>query len=226
MPFPGTVARARASSMISDAAASRSSAPAGSHSACSRAYPVRGVVDVDQPLFVRPFAELAHSLAAALRGGDFDTAFEPFRQSIGVDRLPEPERSRILARQRIRQDLVVGYWDEMLHSTPEQLQARIDDTVRIQDRSRIQDPGSRIQDPFLAVFGHVGSAIAFALDGPMAQAAYQQGLDPAAFGFWRASAGAMLLGGCLVARAQPLLPGSGGCAGRPPFGWRWRPWQD
>jgi pimeloyl-ACP methyl ester carboxylesterase len=106
-------------------------------------YPVRGVVDVDQPLFVRPFAELVHSLAAALRGGDFHTAFEPFRQSIGIDRLPEPERSRILARQRIRQDLVVGYWDEMLHSTPEQLQARIDDTV------------TRIQAPFLAVFGHV-----------------------------------------------------------------------
>lgn len=49
----------------------------------------------------------------------------------------------------------------------------------------------------------VGSAIAFALDGPVAQAAYQQGLDPAAFGFWRASAGAMLLGGCLVARLRP-----------------------
>jgi pimeloyl-ACP methyl ester carboxylesterase len=32
------------------------------------AYPVRGVVDVDQPLFVRPFAELVHSLAPGLRG--------------------------------------------------------------------------------------------------------------------------------------------------------------
>jgi drug/metabolite transporter (DMT)-like permease len=54
----------------------------------------------------------------------------------------------------------------------------------------------------------VGSAIAFALDGPVAQAAYQQGLDPAAFGFWRALAGAMLLGGCLAARRRPSpLPG-------------------
>ena len=44
----------------------------------------------------------------------------------------------------------------------------------------------------------VGSAIAFALDGPVARAAYQQGLDPAAFGFWRASAGMMVLGGCAV----------------------------
>ena len=110
------------------------------------AYPVRGVVDVDQPLYVQPFAELVHSLAPALRGGDFDTAFEPFRQSIGVDRLPGPERSRIAVRQRIRQDLVLGYWDETLRTTPEQLQARIDGTL------------TAIQAPFLAVFGHILSA--------------------------------------------------------------------
>jgi hypothetical protein len=41
----------------------------------------------------------------------------------------------------------------------------------------------------------VASAIAFALDGPVARAAYQQGLDPATFGFWRASAGVVVLGG-------------------------------
>jgi DME family drug/metabolite transporter len=41
------------------------------------------------------------------------------------------------------------------------------------------------------------------MDGPVAQAAYQQGLDPATFGFWRASAGALVLGGCLAARLRP-----------------------
>ena len=54
----------------------------------------------------------------------------------------------------------------------------------------------------------VGSALAFALDGPMAQAAYRQGLDPAAFGFWRALAGAVVLGGFLATRPRP-----GGLAG-------------
>jgi drug/metabolite transporter (DMT)-like permease len=49
----------------------------------------------------------------------------------------------------------------------------------------------------------VASALAFALDGPVAQAAYQRGLDPATFGFWRASAGALVLGGCLAARLRP-----------------------
>jgi len=51
----------------------------------------------------------------------------------------------------------------------------------------------------------VASAIAFALDGPVARAAYQQGLDPATFGFWRASAGVLVLGGWL---ATGLWPGA------------------
>jgi len=106
------------------------------------AYPVRGFVDVDQPLYVRPFAELLHSLAPALRGDSFDDAFEPFRQSIGVDRLPEPLRSRVAARQRIRQDLVLGYWDEVLRDAPEHTQALIDSAI------------TRITAPFLAIFGH------------------------------------------------------------------------
>src|ERR1700747_1502574 len=49
----------------------------------------------------------------------------------------------------------------------------------------------------------VGSAIAFALDGPVARAAYQQGLDPATFGFWRGSGGVVVLGGWLVTRMRP-----------------------
>jgi hypothetical protein len=65
----------------------------------------------------------------------------------------------------------------------------------------------------------VGSALAFALDGPVARAAYQRGLDPAAFGFWRASAGALVLG-C----GRALSRRSGRWAGRPLSGWRWRPW--
>jgi drug/metabolite transporter, DME family len=48
----------------------------------------------------------------------------------------------------------------------------------------------------------VASALAFALDGPAAQAAYRHGLDPAAFGFWRALTGAVVLGGFLAARSR------------------------
>ena len=53
----------------------------------------------------------------------------------------------------------------------------------------------------------VGSAIAFALDGPVARVAYQKGLDPATFGFWRASAGVLVLGGWLATRLRLFLAG-------------------
>jgi pimeloyl-ACP methyl ester carboxylesterase len=102
---------------------------------------VSGVVVVDQPLLIRPMAELVHRLEPALRSDNFRAAFEPIRQSIGVELIPEPERSRIAAGQRIKQDLVLGYWHEMLSTTPDELQARIDAVARA------------ISAPFLGVFG-------------------------------------------------------------------------
>jgi pimeloyl-ACP methyl ester carboxylesterase len=104
-------------------------------------YPVAGVVMVDQAPFVRPFAELVQSLEPFLRSENFATAFEPIRQSIGLDLMPEPLRSEIAARQRIRRDLVIGYWDEIMQTAPDQLQARIDRSI------------SAIDAPCLGVFG-------------------------------------------------------------------------
>jgi pimeloyl-ACP methyl ester carboxylesterase len=105
-------------------------------------FPVAGVVNVDQPLDIRPFARMLKQVEPALRGAGFAAAFEPIRQSIGVELLPEPLRSHTLATQTVRQDLVLAYWDEVLHRSPEELQALIDETAR------------RITVPYLAVFGH------------------------------------------------------------------------
>jgi pimeloyl-ACP methyl ester carboxylesterase len=88
--------------------------------------PVRGLVLVDQAPYVRPFAAMIHQFAPALRSENFRAAFEPVRQSIGVELLPQPQRASVLARQRIDQDLILGYWDELLATTPDELQGRID----------------------------------------------------------------------------------------------------
>ena len=105
-------------------------------------FPVAGVVNVDQPLDIRPFARLLQQFEPALCGPHFIAAFEPIRQQIGVELLPEPLRSATLATQTIRQDLVLAYWDEALRRSPEELQAEIDEGAR------------RIAVPYLAVFGH------------------------------------------------------------------------
>jgi pimeloyl-ACP methyl ester carboxylesterase len=88
-------------------------------------YPATGVVNVDQTLAVAGFAAFVQQLAPALRGPDFDSAFAPFRQSIGVDRLPEPERSRVASTQRIEQEVVLDHWTVPLTTPPAELQAEI-----------------------------------------------------------------------------------------------------
>lgn len=85
-----------------------------------------GVVNVDQPLRVEPFAAFVQQLAPALRGHDFVAAFEPFVDSIGVATLPEGERARALGTQRIDQQLVLDHWHKLLNESPADLQAEID----------------------------------------------------------------------------------------------------
>lgn len=104
--------------------------------------PVSGIVDVDQPCDVRAFARLVHQLADALRGPGFRKAFEPFRASIGVELLPEPERVRVAGTQTIDQDVVLSCWAEILDSSPDDLQQVIDATLMT------------IDAPCLAIFGH------------------------------------------------------------------------
>ena len=105
-------------------------------------HPVRGAVDVDGPLDVRPFASLVHRLEPALRGDAFAETFRTvFQASMGLDQLAPDVRELALAGQRIRQDLVLGYWAEILGSEPDDLQARIDRAL------------DAIDVPVLAVFG-------------------------------------------------------------------------
>lgn len=104
-------------------------------------FPARGVVNVDQSLLVGRFAQLVQKLAPALRA-DFDGAFAPFRDSIGVEALPEPIRSQTLATQTVEPDVVLGYWGEVVDKGPDALQSMMTATLR------------SIPVPYLAVMGH------------------------------------------------------------------------
>lgn len=104
--------------------------------------PVAGVINVDQTLLVGPVMRMSQQMEPVLRGPNFATAFEPIRQSIGVERLPEPVRSSTLATQTVRQDLVVAYWYDVGRPSPEEMQAMVDGVT------------STITVPYLAIFGH------------------------------------------------------------------------
>ena len=105
------------------------------------AHPARGVVLVDQATEVLPFAQMLHQIAPMLRGPTFDQVWPNIENSLGLDRIPEPARGLVLETHMVRQDVVLGYWDQVLNTEPAELQAWIDATA------------ARIQIPCLAVFG-------------------------------------------------------------------------
>lgn len=141
-------------------------------------YPTAGVVNVDQSLLVAPFAGFVRELMPALEA-DFDRTFEPVRQSMGIEMLPEPMRSRTAATQTVRRDVVLGYWRELVDTEPSELQRRIDAAA------------SNITAPYLMVTGQpLPTATRAHLDRllPHAQLAQRPGLghmvhlaDPEAF---------------------------------------------
>jgi pimeloyl-ACP methyl ester carboxylesterase len=77
-------------------------------------HPSRGVVNVDQSLQVSPFARLVRSLADKLRGPDFPAVWEMFATSMQIERLPESAQALVRSTTRPRQELVLGYWQQLL----------------------------------------------------------------------------------------------------------------
>jgi pimeloyl-ACP methyl ester carboxylesterase len=77
-------------------------------------YPTRGVINVDQPLQVAPFAGVVQSLVDKLRGPAFSAVWQMFAASMHVELLPEAGQELVRSSSRPRQDLVLGYWREIL----------------------------------------------------------------------------------------------------------------
>jgi pimeloyl-ACP methyl ester carboxylesterase len=109
------------------------------------AHPARGIVLVDQATEILPFAQMLHQVAPMLRGPAFDQVWPNIENSLGLDRIPEPTRTLVLDTHQVRQDVVLGYWDQVLATEPAELQAWTDDVA------------ARIQVPCLAVFGRLAT---------------------------------------------------------------------
>jgi len=104
-------------------------------------FPTLGIAVIDNGPDIRPFARLVQQLEPRLRGPDFTEAWQMFESSLGVDRIPEPSRSLVLANHEVNQDVVVGYWEELLSDDPNNVQARVDSAL------------AKITVPLLGIFG-------------------------------------------------------------------------
>lgn len=108
-------------------------------------YPVTGVISVDQPPVIAPFAQLVKSIEPQLRGPGFGEVWSMFFRSFNTELLPASARELVEATCNPRQDIVVGYWSMILERPVEEITAMIDDDVK-----RLATSGV----PYTLVAGH------------------------------------------------------------------------
>jgi pimeloyl-ACP methyl ester carboxylesterase len=102
---------------------------AGSH-------PVRAVVNLDQPLIVTDFGIYLREVETQLRGPSYLEVWEGLLTAMRIDLLPESMRYLVRSATTPRQDLLLGYWNEVLVSSAGELQER---WTNILERLRAND---------------------------------------------------------------------------------------
>jgi pimeloyl-ACP methyl ester carboxylesterase len=91
-------------------------------------HPTSGVVEVEGGFVVAPFARMLQSVAPVLHGPGFAEVWA--RIAAGAFRLaevPEPVRQFVEKTSRPRQEVVLGYWQDLLERTPDDVERWIDE---------------------------------------------------------------------------------------------------
>lgn len=86
-------------------------------------YSTSGVVNVDQSLRTDQFSGFLRSMADQLRGPGFPSIWRGFLESMHTERLPPNAQELLAATSTPHQDLVLGYWDDVLTRDPAEMNA-------------------------------------------------------------------------------------------------------
>ena len=84
-----------------------------------------GVVNVDQPLQIGPFAAMLRSMADHLRSPAFPSIWEKFLEHMHTDRLTADAQELLRTTSTPRQELVLGYWHDILNRPTDELEAAV-----------------------------------------------------------------------------------------------------
>jgi pimeloyl-ACP methyl ester carboxylesterase len=87
-------------------------------------FPTCGVVNVDQPLQTAPFAGFLQSIAEQLRGPSFPAMWQQFAASMHTEVLPAEAQDLVRSTSTPHQELVLGYWREVLDRPTSELVGR------------------------------------------------------------------------------------------------------
>ncbi|MCX5065592.1 alpha/beta hydrolase [Micromonospora lupini] len=86
-------------------------------------YPVRGVVNLDQILLPGPFGAAVRLAEPTLRGPQWREVWDRMLAGMGIESLPAEAREVVTTATDPRPDLLLGYWDEILHGSDEEIAA-------------------------------------------------------------------------------------------------------
>jgi pimeloyl-ACP methyl ester carboxylesterase len=85
-------------------------------------HPARAVLNIDQPLLAGRFGNLLRTSEPVLRGPDYLQVWKKLLAGMNIDQLP-PDLQR-LVYSTPRQDLLLGYWREILEKSSDELRER------------------------------------------------------------------------------------------------------
>ncbi|MFD8033618.1 alpha/beta fold hydrolase [Streptomyces sp. NPDC059717] len=85
-------------------------------------YPVRGVINIDQPLRVGGFAAMLQHNEHLLRSPNYGTVWNGLLGRMGIDTLPPEARNLANPDALPAQEILLTYWNELLTTPPSVLQ--------------------------------------------------------------------------------------------------------
>lgn len=100
-------------------------------------HPTSGVVNVDQPLQIGPFASFLRSMGDQLRSPAFQSIWKNFLVHMQIELSPPDAQAMLLAASaRTPQAVVLGYWHDILNVPPDELDASVNETLAgLRDRA-------------------------------------------------------------------------------------------
>jgi pimeloyl-ACP methyl ester carboxylesterase len=87
-------------------------------------FPASAVLNLDQPLLPGPFGAKLRELEPVLRGPGWRQVWDGMLAGMAIDTLPLEARSIAGNDTEPRQDLLLGYWDELLHESDSDVAAQ------------------------------------------------------------------------------------------------------
>ncbi|MGK5740497.1 alpha/beta fold hydrolase [Micromonospora sp. URMC 103] len=99
-------------------------------------YPTRGVANVDQPLLLGPFGAMLRRSEPVLRGPEYLQLWGSLLAGMGIDQLPPDAQDLVRTATTPRQDLLLGYWNDILVTADEAFTEQ-----RVRDLERIRSLG-------------------------------------------------------------------------------------